>query len=63
MEMPPMILVYYMLDELASELGYKNGAQDLVAEECAVNVELLQVVQERLEARLRLNDEIVKAYI
>ena len=40
-----------MLDELAVELGYKNGAQDLVGEEPHVNVELLQIVQERLIAQ------------
>lgn len=53
-EMPPMVLIYHMLDELAEELGYENGVHDLVFEEPAVNVELLQVVYERLEARLML---------
>jgi hypothetical protein len=42
------MLIFNMLDELASELGYENGAQDLIGEEPAVNVELLQIVQERL---------------
>lgn len=40
-----------MLDELAAELGYENGAQDLVNEEPCVNIELLQIVQERLIAQ------------
>jgi hypothetical protein len=42
------MLIFNMLDELATELGYKNGAQDLEFEEPCVNVELLQIVQERL---------------
>jgi hypothetical protein len=42
------MLIFNMLDELAKELGYKNGAQDLEFEEPAVNIELLQIVQERL---------------
>ena len=41
-----------MLDELAFELGYENGAHDLVGEEPHVNVELLQIVQERLTAQM-----------
>lgn len=45
------MLVYNMLDELAAELGYENGARDLEFEEPAVNVELLQIVQERLIAQ------------
>lgn len=44
------LLVFNMLDELASDLGYKDGAQDLIGEEHCVNVELLQIVQERLVA-------------
>ena len=40
-----------MLDELAKEFGYKHGAQDLAGEEPAVNVELLQIVNERLVAQ------------
>ena len=47
-----MMLIYNMLDELAFELGYENGAQDLVGEEPHVNVELLQIVQERLTAQM-----------
>lgn len=42
------MLIFNMLDELATELGYENGAQDLEFEEPAVNIELLQIVQERL---------------
>lgn len=45
------MLIFNMLDELAVELGYKNGAQDLIGEEPHVNVELLQIVQERLIAQ------------
>jgi hypothetical protein len=45
------MLIFNMLDELATELGYPNGAQDLVGEEAAVNVELLQIVNERLIAQ------------
>lgn len=47
-----MMLIFNMLDELATELGYPNGAQDLVGEEPHVNVELLQIVQERLVAQM-----------
>lgn len=42
------MLIFNMLDELATELGYENGAQDLEAEEPCVNIELLQIVYERL---------------
>lgn len=42
------MLIFNMLDELAFELGYEHGAQDLIGEEPHVNVELLQIVQERL---------------
>lgn len=45
------MLIFNMIDELAKELGYKNGAQDLEFEEPAVNIELLQIVQERLIAQ------------
>ena len=45
------MLIFNMLDELAHELGYKHGAQDLIGEEPHVNVELLQIVQERLIAQ------------
>lgn len=48
------LLIFNMLDELAKELGYKDGAQDLIGEEPHVNVELLQIVFERLEAQLKL---------
>lgn len=43
------LLIYQMLDELASDLGYEDGAQDLIGEEHCVNIELLQIVMERLE--------------
>ena len=57
------LLIYHMLDELAKELGYKNGIQDLIDEEEATNVELLQVVEERLLAQLELHEqEVNKAY-
>lgn len=52
-----MMLIYNMLDELAAELGYPNGAQDLVGEEPHVNVELLQIVQERLDAQMRFRQQ------
>ena len=45
------MLIFNMLDELAFELGYEHGAQDLAAEEPAVNVELMQIIQERLIAQ------------
>ena len=45
------MLIFNMLDELAKEFGYKHGAQDLAGEEPAVNVELLQIVNERLVAQ------------
>jgi hypothetical protein len=45
------MLIFQMLDELAFELGYEDGAQDLVGEEPCVNVELLQIVQDRLIAQ------------
>jgi hypothetical protein len=48
------ILIFNMLDELANELGYEDGAQSLIGEEPAVNMELLQVVQERLIAQAEL---------
>ena len=48
------MLIFNMLDELAKELGYENGAQDLVGEEPPVNVELLQIVFERLQAQVEL---------
>ena len=57
------LLIYHMLDELALELGYENGIQDLIDEEEATNVELLQVVEERLLAQLELHEqEVNKAY-
>jgi hypothetical protein len=40
-----------MLDELATEIGYENGAHDLEFEEPCVNVELMQIVEERLVAQ------------
>ena len=53
-----------MLDELACELGYCNGIQDLIGEEPAVNVELLQIVNERLEQQMKLRElEINRAYV
>lgn len=48
------MLVFQMLDQLAYELGYSNGAQDLVEEEPAANVELLGIVQDRLIAQAEL---------
>jgi hypothetical protein len=48
------MLVFNMIDELAKECGYENGAQDLIGEEPAVNVELLQIVQERIIAHAEL---------
>lgn len=45
------MLIFNMLDELATELGYEHGAQDLEFEEPCVNVELLQIVYERLIAQ------------
>lgn len=49
------MLVFQMLDDLAYEVGYEDGAQDLIGEEPCVNVELMQIVQERLilQAELR----------
>lgn len=55
-----------MLDELAYEKGYKNGIQDLICEEPCVNIELLQIVKERLEERLEMErflNEDNKMYI
>ena len=48
------LLIFNMLDEVAKEFGYKNGAQDLVGEEPCVNIEMLQLVYERLEHQIRL---------
>ena len=48
------MLIFNMVDEVAKELGYDNGAQDLIGEEPHVNVEILQIVFERLEAQLQL---------
>ena len=45
------MLIFNMLDELATELGYENGAQDLIGEEPCVNVELLQHVYDALIAQ------------
>lgn len=68
------LTIFQMLDELAFDLGYDNGAQDLIGEEPCVNVELLQIVQEKLIAALELKkvialqalkeaeEEIQKAY-
>ena len=50
------MLIYNMLDQLAFELGYAHGAQDLIGEEHAVNVELLQIVVERLEKARQLKE-------
>lgn len=60
------LLIYSMLDELAYEKGYKNGIQDLICEEPCVNIELLQIVKERLEKRLEMErflNESNKMYI
>jgi len=48
------MLIYNMLDELAYELKYQRGAQDLIGEEACVNMELLQIVRERLEFQLKI---------
>lgn len=48
-----MMLICNMLDELSIELGYPEGIQSLIGEEPCVNVELLQIVQERLDAQMR----------
>jgi len=50
------MLIFNMLDELAYELGYVKGAQDLIGEEPCVNVELLQIVYERLESQRILHE-------
>lgn len=50
------MLIYDMLDQLAYEMGYTHGAQDLINEEPAVNVELMQIVFERLEEARRLKE-------
>lgn len=55
------MLIYDMLDQLAYELGYAKGAQDLIGEEPAVNVELLQIVLERLENARKLKELEIKA--
>ena len=55
------MLIYDMLDQLAYEMGYAKGAQDLVGEEPAVNVELMQIVFERLEAAKRMKELEVAA--
>lgn len=52
------MLIFNMLDELARELGY-NGAQELEFEEPAVNIELLQIVQERLIAQAEFRRQAV----
>lgn len=55
------MLIYDMLDQLAYEMGYEHGAQDLIGEEPAVNVELLQIVLERLENARKLKELEIKA--
>lgn len=69
------MLIYNMIDELAVELGYENGARDLEFEEPCVNIELMQIVEERLilqaefrrQAALLLlqeaEDEVRRAYV
>lgn len=52
------VLVFQMLDEIANEYGYENGAQDLIGEESCVNVEFLQIVQERLIAQAKLRRQV-----
>lgn len=62
----PLLLIYHMLDELVVEKGYKNGVQDLICEEWAVNIELLQIVYERLERQIemrRMLNEENKMYV
>jgi hypothetical protein len=53
------MLIYNMLDELAYELKYPKGAQDLAGEEACVNMELMQIVKERLEYQLELRGLIL----
>lgn len=55
------MLVFQMLDDLAVEVGYENGAQDLVGEEPCVNVELMQIVQERLILQAELRRQAAQA--
>ena len=50
------MLIYNMLDQLAYELGYEHGAQDLIGEEPAANVELMSIVFERLEKARKLKE-------
>lgn len=55
------LLIYQMLDSIAREKGY-NSASDLEFEEPAVNIEFLQIVQERLIAQAELRRlELVEA--
>jgi hypothetical protein len=55
------MLIYDMLDQLAYEMGYEKGAQDLIGEEPAVNVEMMQIVFERLERARKLKELETKA--
>jgi hypothetical protein len=48
------MLIFQMVDEIAKDFGYSEGAQDLIGEEACVNVEILQIVQERLIAQAEL---------
>jgi hypothetical protein len=54
------LLIYQMLDELAVKEGYKNGANDLIGEEPAVNTELLQIVFENLIAQIKHREDEAK---
>lgn len=51
------MMLFNMLDELCHELGYPNGAQDLQYEESSINIEILDIVYQRLEAQLKLCNE------
>ena len=50
------MLIYNMLDQLAYDFGYEHGAQDLIGEEPAANVELMSIVFERLEKARKLKE-------
>lgn len=48
------MLIYHLLNDLCLELHFKNGAMDLEHEEPAVCMELMQIVQERLQTMYKL---------
>ena len=51
------MIIFQMLDELAKNYGYKNGAQDLIGEEPAANKELLDIVYEELSRVMKEYEE------